>query len=405
MKKSSASHQKPKVFMLLTNPFQPDPRVLKEARSLSFDYDVTIWALDPEGRYLGYEEVEGVRIQRVRLTFLRLLRPVMLKLHLTLLIETVFFYIKSLQLFWRDFQIVHSHDLPPLPLAVFLGKLKGVKIVFDAHEDFAAQVGFLRGRLIERLLCVLERGLVRHVDDVIVIGEIMREEYRKRTRKPVQVVGNWNDPEDFKEMPNKLVASRARKARDENKLIVSYLTGINPSRILLPLLEAAREDPDVFILVAGGLPENPLAKCVEHIMADLSNGSYLGWLDHGRLMAYFLYTDVVYYCLHPGDPNNKYSAGNTVFSALATGKAVITTEIGEVGRLVKRGNCGVVMSEASKQEILAAFAKLKDLRYLRMCQKNAMKTAQSYTWSRAEKTLLELYRNLLERPISVKVSP
>ncbi len=38
-------HQNPKILMLLTNPFQPDPRVLNGARTLKSAYDVTIWAL------------------------------------------------------------------------------------------------------------------------------------------------------------------------------------------------------------------------------------------------------------------------------------------------------------------------------------------------------------------------
>jgi glycosyltransferase involved in cell wall biosynthesis len=129
----------------------------------------------------------------------------------------------------------------------------------------------------------------------------------------------------------------------------------------------------------------------------MSNALYIGWLHRDQLTAYFSFSDVIYYCLHPDPPNNRYSVSNTVFSALAAGKAVITTEIGEVGRIVKRGNCGIIMPEATKQEILVAFAKLKDRNSLQMLQQNALKTAHLYTWPKAEKTLLELYGKLFEQ--------
>jgi glycosyltransferase involved in cell wall biosynthesis len=291
--------------------------------------------------------------------------------------------------------VVHCHDLDTLPLGVFLGKLKRAKIVFDAHEDFAATIS-LRKRSMS-LFLKLERLLMRHVHAVIVVGEMMREEYRKRTTNLIHVVSNWKDPQEFQQPPLNLISPRVKKARDQGKLIVSYLAGIAPTRIILPLLEAAREDPEVFVIVAGGRDHQALTIHVQEASAKLSNALYIGWLHRDQLTAYFSFSDVIYYCLHPDPPNNRYSVSNTVFSALAAGKAVITTEIGEVGRIVKRGNCGIIMPEATKQEILVAFAKLKDRSSLQMLQQNALKTAHLYTWPEAEKTLLELYGKLFEQ--------
>lgn len=397
--KGKARHvndHKPKVLMLLTNPFLPDPRVLKEACSLSRLCEVTVWALDREGKFPSCEDKDGIRIERVSLPFLQGLRPVMRRLHITLFIDLVLFYLRSLQLMEKDFQIVHSHDLDTLLLGVLIGKAKRAKVIFDAHEDFAAGASFHKGDVIVCSLLGLERSLMRLVDAVIVVGEIMKDEYRKRTKKPIHVIGNWKNPQEFRQASLSLVNPRAKEAKDHGKLIVSYLAGIAQNRILLPLIEAAKEDPDVFIIVTGGRKGEPLTARVERAMANLSNGLYLGWLDQDELNSYFSFSDVVYYCLRPDAPNNRFSASNTVFSALAARKAVVTTEIGEVGRIVKTGNCGVVMSEATKEEILVAFAKLKDRNSLQMLQENASRTAHSYSWARAEENLLVLYEKLLE---------
>jgi glycosyltransferase involved in cell wall biosynthesis len=395
----STNGEKPKVLMLLTNPFLPDPRVLKEARSLSRDYDVTIWAVDTEGVYPQREQQEGFRIERVNLAVLNPIRPLLWRLHMTLVVETALFFLRSFRLLRREFQLIHVHDLIPLALGLFLGKLKRARVIFDAHEDFAAQMSFVKGRLIVSCLSKLENWLMRYVDAVIVVGEIMGKDYRKRTKKKIQVIGNWNDSRTFQKPSPNVINSNVQRARSQGKLIVSYLAGIGQNRIVLPLLEAAKEDSDVFVIVAGGRDGNPLALRVKRTMAKLPNALYLGWLEQNKLNAYFSYTDVVYYCLHPADPNNRYYAGNTIFSALSAGKAIITTDIGEVGHMVKMRDCGVVMRDASRREILRAFDGLKDREHLNTFQLNATRTSEFYCWDRAEKGLLELYAGLLNGPL------
>jgi glycosyltransferase involved in cell wall biosynthesis len=387
-------HRKPKVLMLLANPFQPDPRVLNEARSLSRICDVTVWALDGEGRYPRHEEVEGIHIGRVRLAGLSFLRSVLQKLQITLLAKLPFFYLITFRWISKDFSVVHSHDLATLPLGVILGKLKHVKVVYDAHEDFPAMVGFKKGRVIWGFLLWLERLLMRRVAAVLVVGEIMRQEYSQRTNKPVYVVGNWKYPVNFQGQSG-LIHPQAIDAHAQGKLIVSYLAGINATRLIQPLLEAAKDDSEVFVIIAGGRANDAMASQIERAVAELPNGLYLGWLDQERLNAYFAFTDVLYYCLLMEAPNNQYSASNTIFSALAAGKAIITTDIGEGGRIVKEQQCGIVMPQATKEEVLAALAQFKDRDHLKMLQYSASKAAQFYSWRRAEETLLALYQKLL----------
>ena len=390
----SADQDKPKVLMLLANPFLPDLRVLREARSLSRRYQVTVLAFDHTGRQPRREVIGGVRIERVSPVLLRTLGPLLQKLHLTLLFGLPLFYLAALRWLFQDFRLVHCHDLDTLPLGVLLGKLKRAKLIFDAHEDFPAMIGFRRGSLTRRLFFRLERLLMRRVDAVLVVGEIMKEEYQRRTNRPIYLVGNWKDAQDFQERPE-LIHPKAIEAKAQGKLIVSYLAGINATRVILPLLEAAQDDPDAFVLIVGGRAGNPVARPIEHTAAELPNALYLGWLSPEELEAYFAFTDAVYYCLQPEAPNNRYSASNTVFSSLAAGKAVITTEIGEVGHIVKDRRCGIVMREATKEEILKAFAQLKERACLERLQRNALQTAGDYSWRRAEETLLELYGGLL----------
>ena len=56
------------MVITVSNPFKPDPRVYKEARSLvKHGYEVTIIAWDREGKYPKEELFEGIKIKRIKL--------------------------------------------------------------------------------------------------------------------------------------------------------------------------------------------------------------------------------------------------------------------------------------------------------------------------------------------------
>ena len=56
---------KKKVLMLLSNGFEPDIRVYKEAKSLvENNYDVTIFCLDRNENLSEEENLEGIQIKR-----------------------------------------------------------------------------------------------------------------------------------------------------------------------------------------------------------------------------------------------------------------------------------------------------------------------------------------------------
>src|SRR5262245_60730858 len=119
------------VLMLLTNAYDPDPRVRQEALSLiGMGCRVHILAWDRDMRAAAFESVEGVEVERV---FLR-------STHgrgATQIIFYIWLYLKMLWRGWRvDFDAVHCHDLDTLPLGFILGKLRRKPIVYDAHESF-----------------------------------------------------------------------------------------------------------------------------------------------------------------------------------------------------------------------------------------------------------------------------
>lgn len=96
------------------------------------------------------------------------------------------------------------------------------------------------------------------------------------------------------------------------------------------------------------------------------------------------------------NPNAKFSAPNKLFEALAAGKAIMTGNFGEIGRVVREAKCGVLLKDFSMNEIKETLLSLNS-QVLSQYKKNALVCGlQKYNWKKANATLLDQYRCLFQ---------
>ena len=100
-----------KILMLLTNAFDPDPRVHQEAKALvGAGYDVTILCWDRDMKAPPREIVDGIKIERiyVRSTHGRGTGQ---------MVFLFLFWLKAVKrALFRPFQVIHCHDFDTLLL-------------------------------------------------------------------------------------------------------------------------------------------------------------------------------------------------------------------------------------------------------------------------------------------------
>jgi glycosyltransferase involved in cell wall biosynthesis len=109
----------------------------------------------------------------------------------------------------------------------------------------------------------------------------------------------------------------------------------------------------------------------------------------------FKAADVILYCLKLDYPGAVYNAPNALSCAMAAGRSVVATDVGDLGQIVRAADCGVLIGEATPRAIAAALEQLLDPATRARLGGNGLRAAQeAYNATAQRAQLLELYRGL-----------
>lgn len=376
------------VLMLLTNAYDPDPRVRQEALTLiRMGCRVRLLAWDRDSKASGSECMEGVDVDRVFLA----------SQHGRGTTQLFFYALLYLKMVWRGlrtpFDVVHCHDLDTLPLGFVLGKLKRKPIVYDAHESFADMLEGSVHPLVQRGLVRLENFLIRRIDLLITVGEKLRRHFEQRGARRSVVVGNWKRVDDFFRTEEQNLEVRHRLGIPAGALVVVCITQLLKDRKILELIAAADIDPNVYVVVGGkGLLE-PL---VMDAAARNPRIVFTGFVSGKQIADYTCAADIVYYGFDPNNPNARFSAPNKLYEALAAARPLITGDFGEIADVVRQAECGIVLPKYSAEDIRNALSILEDSNTRDRMAANARRFGRAvFNWEKAEEILQRSYSELL----------
>ncbi|MCD6105917.1 MAG: glycosyltransferase family 4 protein [Thermoplasmata archaeon] len=363
-----------KALFLVSNPVDPDPRVLREAEALAdAGIGVTILALRRRGQRTESESLDGVEIRRVGVPIPYGSPPALLLGILSMLPSA---------LGSSSFDIVHCHDLDTLLLGVLLKRRLGVPLIYDSHEYYPG-MAFPRGGIPMRILEALEARLLTQVDAVITVGERLRRRFLEMGVRRVEVVGNWRDPVD----PGDREELR-RSWGVCSEIVISYVGNLNPGRRIRELMEAIAGLKGFYLVIGGfkGIEDE-----VREFASKHDNIIFLGKVPPERIPSVFHASDAVFYVPEP-TPNGHYSAPNSFFTALSVGRPVITSDYGEIADLVRETGCGFIV-EPTVNGIRSFLLRMGE--GIREAWPRCRSSRVKYSWSEARRRLLELYGVLL----------
>jgi glycosyltransferase involved in cell wall biosynthesis len=372
------------VVMLVTNPFPPDPRVLKEANSLvNHGYRTTVICWDRLGKYPRNETFNGIKIHRVRITSSYAAGKKQI-LYLPRFWEKAFTLIKQISP-----DVVHCHDLDTTPVGYFYAYKRKIPWIYDAHECYPEQMKKQVGNIIYFFLHRLNKFITPRATITITVNEILAKHLRDYGGNVI-VVGNY--------FPlNKFVTTEHIRRQDlnlkQNDLIVTYIGGFTRERAILPFIKSSEYLPEnnhLLIAGDGSQRETLINEIRQH-----SHTHYLGWVHQTKLPDYYKLSDIIYYGLYAGSKNSIYSTPNSLYLAMTAGKPLIATAGSEIANIVKEEECGIVIDKPISKKIADAIQILNDDSIRQRLGRNGRLAAErKYNWKNAESVLLDAYTHL-----------
>jgi glycosyltransferase involved in cell wall biosynthesis len=386
--------------MILSNRFRPDPRVDQEARTLSAcGHQVTVICWDRQGTLPRQETRDGIRIIRVQNVMAGYGTGWRLS------VQIPHFWRQAIRLaIEMEPDVVHCHDLDTLYAGWQIKKRLGCPLIYDAHEHYPAMVSLSLPTAFVKALTLWERWLTRRVDATITASTVLRDEFASRGLSPVVTLGNYHDIASYDAVMHTEVRDlRTRLGVAPEHVLVAYIGGFSPNRVLLPMIEAADSLPHVRFHIWG---DGAQRAAIERAIAGRPNVRCHGWLSASALPCHFKAADVIFYCLKLDYPGAIYNAPNALTRAMAAGRPVVATDVGDLGRMVRAADCGVLIGEATPRAIAAAIERLLDPATRARLGSNARRAAEGpYNATAQSAQLIELYGRVglhADRPAGVR---
>lgn len=356
--------------------FRYDVRIfLKECKSLArAGYNVSLVVADGEGN----EIVEGVtiydigkkpkcRIQRMLLTANKVFK-------------------KAISL---NATIYHIHDPELIPVGLKLKK-KGLKIIFDAHEDLPKQLlskpyipQIVRSSL-SKLIRQYEKKVCKQFDAIVTATPSICEKFLKINSNTIDVNNFPILDELFMETTN-----------SEGKNNICYIGGISKIRGIEELVKAigiSKSDTKLFL--CGDFREPELKNKVEKF-SGWSKVKYLGLIDRNDICEVLSQSIAGIVTLWP-EPNHIESQPIKMFEYMSAGIPVIYSNFPLWMQIVEGNKCGICVDPLNPQEISTAidFLANNPETAQEMGKNGRLAVVQRYNWELEEKKLLELYSKI-----------
>lgn len=373
---------KKRVFMLLTNPFKPDPRVYKEARTLiELGFDVTVVAWDREGKYSSYETVDGINVYRVLLkskyaSFVNFL------FKLPLFYLRAFGYIVNHR---GGIYAIHANDFDTAPLALFLSRLLGAKFVYDIHDLYYTRISLLEERerdtLLRKLLWRAELLFAELADSVITVSrsvggkhEGVKEFLVENGVSPDKIFIVWNTPE-LRNFP-------WLKRQHHEGIVVGYIGTIRSISNFIPLFEVARENKAVKLLFVGsGVYKEKLKRLVFNKYPDIWV-EFIEDVPYERISEYYSFCDGIY-TVYPVTSNIKRALPVKMLESVVMGIPVIVNKSTLMEDFVNIYKCGIAV-EIDVDDIKTALEGIKKI-------KPPVGLRDKWGWERNESAIRKAY--------------
>jgi glycosyltransferase involved in cell wall biosynthesis len=360
-------------LMLLTNGFDPDPRVHKEAVSLrAAGFLPTIICMDRGGGLPVSEEIDGILVQRIDVGSVAPGQPASVARALSR------FYPRAVSLARRlrrerPFRLVHCHDFDTVMPGLTLGKLLRIPVVYDVHDLYSS---FFSGSKVEKAVELADRVAHRAVDRTVLVNERFLEIHARA--------------EDSIVVMNVPPREGARRCQDRSQglFYAGNMAAQRDMRYAMEVLCSAQL-PVVF---AG---DGPLLETYR-AMDTRGHIQFLGRIPPAEVMERTAACTAVLALYDASTRNNRLASPNKLFDAMKFGKPAIVSDDTVMADIVRKHACGIPVTYGDAAALAAAIDQLGDAaEYARMGDNAFAAFNEHYNWDVMAPRLVAMYRELI----------
>lgn len=297
----------------------------------------------------------------------------------------VLFYMEyNLRLmFWMMFQkadIINAIDLDTIIPAWLVARLRGKKVVYDAHEWFPYCPEIIERPKVHQFWLQIEKIFVPKMDKTYTVSQSIAQELSREYHQQVGLVRN---------MP----VNRISQSKKSEPYIL-YQGALNIGRGLEELIGAMSEiNIPLYIAGQGDIEKNLKQKVTD---LNLQNKvKFLGQLTPDELWTYTQNAHIGVNLLQNLGLNYYYSLANKFFDYVQADVPQITMDFPEYRFLNKEFEVAVLISDLQRKSIIQAVQRLlKDPQLYTHLQEQCRQAKTVWNWETEQKNLLNIYEQL-----------
>lgn len=290
--------------------------------------------------------------------------------------------------------LYHIHDPELLPVGLLL-KLRGKRVIYDAHEDLPRQLHSKPWVLpslkkpLSWLFEVFENSIARKFDAVVAATPHIASRFNQAGCRAV-TINNYPMASEFE-----LIELDRKKKRN----VVCYAGGISVIRGIREMVVAVGLT-DAQLFLAGTFASAALRNEIT-ALPDWKSVEEFGQVDRRAMVEILAHSSAGLVLFHP-EPNHIDAQPNKIFEYMAAGIPVIGSNFPLWKKIIEENDCGICVNPLNPDEIAKAIIWLFDHpeEANTMGANGQRIVKERYTWRQEGAKLVDLYKSLIDSNIN-----
>lgn len=289
----------------------------------------------------------------------------------------LFFY-----LLFCKFDIVNAVDLDTILPCLFISKIKGKKVTYDAHEYFSELPEVVDRIYTKKLWELVAKYSIPKMDACYTVGNSLAKLLSERYNISFETIRN---------VPYQ---TNIKKVGYSGSKIIIYQGALNDGRGLEAIIHTMTKLPKeyIFWIVGSGYLAGDLKLLVDQYGIS-DQVKFWGIIPIDKLASITIKADVGINLLENKGLNYYYSLSNKTFDYIQANLPAINIAFPEYIALNQQYETSVLCKDLSESSILESIHKIFDQSVYNRLQNNCKIAAQNLIWEKEKLKLVEIYKN------------